>query len=47
MLFAVKNVSVKNARKMVYSTQNHWVSGLRTYTREHNVSENGSVSVLR
>jgi hypothetical protein len=37
---------------MVYNTQNHWVSGLCASSgilniRKHNVSETGSVSVLR
>jgi hypothetical protein len=37
---------------MVYDTQNYWVSGLRPSsgilnTRKHNVSETGSVSILR
>jgi hypothetical protein len=37
---------------MVYNTQNYWVFGLRLSsgileTRKHNVSETGSVSVLR
>jgi hypothetical protein len=37
---------------MVYNTQNYWVFGLCTSsgildTRKHNVSETGSVSVLR
>jgi hypothetical protein len=37
---------------MVYNTQSYWVFGLRPSsdileTRKHNVSENGSVSLLR
>jgi hypothetical protein len=37
---------------IVYDTQNYWVFGLRlsssiAETRKHNVSETGSVSVLR
>jgi hypothetical protein len=38
--------------KMEYNTQNYWVSGLClscgiVNTRKHNVSETGSVSILR
>jgi hypothetical protein len=37
---------------MVYNIQNYWVFGLRPSssilkTKEHNVSETGSVSILR
>jgi hypothetical protein len=46
------NVSLLRVLTMVYNTQNYWVFGLCPSsgileTRKHNVSETGSVSVLR
>jgi hypothetical protein len=45
-------VNSENVLTMVYDTENYWVSGLCpssgiVETRKHNVSETGSVSVLR
>jgi hypothetical protein len=49
----ISNVNkIREILTMVFNTQNYWVSGLCPSsgilnTRKHNVSETGSVSVLR